>query len=789
MHALVDSFRGEAPLVTPRALPNSAAAAAVNARLLTGDLTAWRQFARTEVLENTGPVQSIFLLDTGVWLSWDDQVDVARGVIPGDTTRRTYITGLDVPRFTTLAMATSGARPWPTQTRALGVPAPGPEPLLTVGVDPNATTFAVDVFDAGDALTANWVTSPAVSSGGVLSVVSQSASVGAPASAYELRVQNNVSATAYAHRNFGMGSASVAQMSLDVSISNESGAGTNIALLVALGTSESGSGVAFGISDNNGNAAGGQVLAVYSQTSWTSRSVLASIPISDLTLGAWYTLTCSRTLNTDNTYTVSVSLYAGSALVTTVAQTGSFTIGDFCGILGDTGSSNNRSYFFDNIHVQASGATGYAPAQLATSYVYVFVNDLGEESAPSPASVTIQRTDGIVVTVATATELSSGYDNADWVVQTKRIYRAVTGTTGTAFQFVAEIPLAQATYDDTLSDSQTGDVLPSDNWALPPSDLRGILALPNGIMVGFRRNQLCFSAQNQPHAWPVEYRLNTDTDIVGIGNVDNTVVIGTESFLYVATGNDPAAYSMSKFEVPYACSSKRSFAYLTGVGVVFAGPDGLMACAGPGQVRNLTDQTLFTRRQWQDLDPGSMLGVSHNDIYFLFFESTARGPGCYAVDTRTNGFGVVEFSFHASSAHVDPIEDKMYLVLDHDAAPTDLLLADPGGLGHPADGKTIFEFEGDDEATPMVFSWTSKLWFMPRPTVMQIAQVRSPTDDYSNLVALFHGDGELVDALAIEGEVVFTLAEASKYTTFQMTLIGTSPVSVFQAGEQVQELA
>ena len=93
--------------------------------------------------------------------------------------------------------------------------------------------------------------------------------------------------------------------------------------------------------------------------------------------------------------------------------------------------------------------------------------------------------------------------------------------------------MATATYEDTLTDAQLGEVLESTGWDLPPDDLEGILALPNGIMVGFRRNQLCLSAQNRPHAWPPLYRLNTDTDIVGIANVDTTVVIGTKSFVYV----------------------------------------------------------------------------------------------------------------------------------------------------------------------------------------------------------------------------------------------------------------
>ena len=224
-------------------------------------------------------------------------------------------------------------------------------------------------------------------------------------------------------------------------------------------------------------------------------------------------------------------------------------------------------------------------------------------------------------------------------ITTKRIYRAATGNTGTVYRFVAEIPLATADYVDVLTDAQLGEVLESEDWDLPPDDLRGILALPNGVMVGFSKNQLCLSAQNHPHAWPIIYRLNVDTDIVGLGNVDTTVVIGTESFVYVASGSDPAAYSMNKFEVPQAASSKNSFAYLAGIGVTFAGPDGLMAVAGVGQVRNLTD-SVFTREQWQALNPTSMHAVSHNDIYWLFWQSGSNS-GCYAIDMKPTGFGVV----------------------------------------------------------------------------------------------------------------------------------------------------
>src|SRR6185295_17626262 len=182
MERIVNSFRGEAPRVTPRALPDNAATDAMNARLLTGDLTAWKQFEFTYALANYPVVETIYRLN-GAWLSWDTDVDVARGIIPGDTTFRTYLTGLDAPRFTNYAMATSGAQPYPTTTRLLGVPAPDSVPTLAIGVDPSPTSFSIDTMDAGDVLATSWTTnSPGV--GTRYYTVTQDGAVGNPAPSY-----------------------------------------------------------------------------------------------------------------------------------------------------------------------------------------------------------------------------------------------------------------------------------------------------------------------------------------------------------------------------------------------------------------------------------------------------------------------------------------------------------------------------------------------------------------------------------------------------------------------------
>lgn len=775
MRRAIDSFRGEAPRVTPRALPDNAAQAAVNAQLFTGDLKAWRQFATTKGLANggSGPVRTIYLLNDK-WLSWEADVDVARGIIPGDTTYRTYLTSPDLygePRFTNYALATTGAEPFPVATRPLGVPAPTSPPTLVTGIDETATTFAVNVLDEGDSLTESWTisgTTPGVSA------VTQDAVVGNPAPSYALLANNNAGIPAYAYRNFGIASGTVVRVSFDWSYESSA---TDAQMIANVMTGVLGAGIQVRYDSNFGR------FSISVGTGWasTGSSSLTSNTLALLSHSTWYTVVVQVIVNSDGTQTVTASLYLGSGLITALTVTNIFSLGDYVGFVHETSFSGQKTYY-DNILVQASGSTGYVPANLATNYVYTFVNDLGEESAPSEASVTILRPDGISVTVTTPTVVPSGV-SSDYAITTKRIYRAATGNVGTEFLFVAEIALTTADYVDVLTDAQLGEALETELWDLPPDDLEGILALPNGVMVGFRRNQLCLSAQNRPHAWPVSYRLNTDTDIVGIGNVDTTVVIGTEKFVYIASGSEPAAYSMSKFEVPYACSSKRSFNYLTGIGVVFSNPDGLMAVQGVGQIRNLTD-SVFTREQWQALDPTSIVGVSHNDIYFLFWESGSN-RGCYAIDMKATGSGIVQMAFHASASFVDPIEDKMYLVLDEDNEPDDPSLPIPAAPPVYLDGRTIYEFEGNP-SVDMTYRWLSKLWLLERPAWFTIAQVRA--EGYLNLLVRFYGDGVQVSEIVVTESTEFTLDEADEYETFQIEILGTSTVRIAQAAEDVTEL-
>lgn len=781
MRIAIDNFRGELPRTTPRALPEGAAQDALNARLLTGDLSAWRQFAMTVGLANTGPVRSLYKLADTVWLSWDADVDVARGTTGGDTSYRTYLTGPDVyaqPRMTTLALANTGVGPYPAATRPLGVPAPDTAPTTSIGTDPDADDLDVDVLDEGDELATAWQVSDTSTNGRTR----QDDSWGNPSPAYLVASSLAVGAADYARRYYDIASSVTLTVTQDFlfptsyDVSTTTITPTRHAAMFIVAGASTGALPAVRVDRTAGKLHVGSV-AGWGDATFSSK---ASATLSGLSLDTWHTVVISMALSEEDVYTLTATVYAGSAQLATVSSQITIVTGNYVGVVMSLYEPLQMTgVVVDNILVQAAGV--YDPTLVATAYVFTYTNDLGQESAPSPPSATLVRPDGVSVTVTTPTDVPSGI-SSDYGIDTKYIYRAVTGSTGTAYQFVAEVPLAQADYVDLLTDSELGSVLSADTWALPPDDMRGVIALPNGVMAGFSKNQLCLSAQNYPHAWPVEYRLNTDTAIVAIGNVDTTVVIGTESHVYVAAGTDPAAYSMSKSEVPYACVSKRSLAYLTNVGVVFAGTDGLMAVAGIGQIRNLTEQ-VFTLRQWQALAPSSITAVAHNDIYWMAYD-TGTVKGCYAIDTRQSGFGVVKMAFHFTAAWVDPKTDKLFLVLDEDNEPDDASLPEHPSMPVYLDGTTVYEFEGGD--TFMTYRWRSKLWLVP-PTAMAIAQVRA--ESYDNLLVRFYANGVQLHEAVVTEETEFVLPMADAATQLEVEILGNATVRVVQMAEDVSELA
>lgn len=126
----ISNFGGMMPRQNAAMLPNAAAQIARNCKLWHGDL---RPLKSAKSIHAPVPlaraIKSIYrmgmsLPETQYWLTWTSDVDVARGIVAGDTAERTYFTGDGVPKVTNLQMATQGGNSYPVNAYTLGVPAP-----------------------------------------------------------------------------------------------------------------------------------------------------------------------------------------------------------------------------------------------------------------------------------------------------------------------------------------------------------------------------------------------------------------------------------------------------------------------------------------------------------------------------------------------------------------------------------------------------------------------------------------------------------------------------------------
>lgn len=153
----ISRFAGASPRTGKRLLPEAASAAAVNCKLFSGELRPWRKTKTVESLTMATPPRTLYRMAGDFWLVFEDEVDIVRGPLPGDTDERSYLTGLGKPKVTTKTMvARAKAAGGMLDTFLLGVPAPDAAPTAVPlrgagGIDSRAyvSTFANSFGEEG----------------------------------------------------------------------------------------------------------------------------------------------------------------------------------------------------------------------------------------------------------------------------------------------------------------------------------------------------------------------------------------------------------------------------------------------------------------------------------------------------------------------------------------------------------------------------------------------------------------------------------------------------------------
>lgn len=293
------------------------------------------------------------------------------------------------------------------------------------------------------------------------------------------------------------------------------------------------------------------------------------------------------------------------------------------------------------------------PTQTRT-YVYTWYNEWAEESVMSPVSTTLYIKDGQQVDISGLPAAWPGsytgtYNTANMKV---RLYRTVTSAAGTKYYKVADVNLGTTTYTDTIPTKELATVLPSEFFDQPPSNMKGIQAIHNGIMVGFFENTVCFSEPGFPHAWPQKYQMQVDATIVGVSNVGQTVIILTTENPWVIQGAAPANMSKTRMDYRLPCTSKRGIVNM-GYGLVFPSPGGL------GYYSTSSGGDLLTKHvlewdTWKDFsDSASITAAQYNGKYIA---SDSKNNFLFEKHDQIGGF-LIELSqkftamyYHAASA-------------------------------------------------------------------------------------------------------------------------------------------
>lgn len=304
----------------------------------------------------------------------------------------------------------------------------------------------------------------------------------------------------------------------------------------------------------------------------------------------------------------------------------------------------------------------YSDAELEDRlYVYTYVNEFGEEGAPSEPSSMISIGDGQSVTVGmdTGATITIGSGPA-FTVQKKRIYRTVTGSNDADYQFVTEVLISAATYADSIDFASLGEIIQTETYELPPADLKGLVSHPNGFLVGFDANKLYASEPYLPYAWPSDYIKTMESEtIIALAIYGSTIVILTDSSPYLAPCTDPASISPRNADQVFPCVGRQAVVS-TGYSVVYVSPVGLISFDASGP-RNVTER-YYSSAQWR-----TIIGhASAADVTLAYQDSRVWmlcTSGLYCFDMREAGqLNITTHPLEGSTLATHPEDDALYVM-------------------------------------------------------------------------------------------------------------------------------
>jgi len=467
----------------------------------------------------------------------------------------------------------------------------------------------------------------------------------------------------------------------------------------------------------------------------------------------------------------------------------SVTAGDTTGLLLFTGDGYPR--ITDSVYATSGGGTDYpnvsfrpgapkpsAPPSITVNgaapgedddaaietvaYRYCFCAVIGGVKQYGPLSDPTTYVDvsfGFGQTITLSEILTSpgaGYQSTG---MTKRIYRATIGSSTAGWQFVDEIPLAQATFtDSTLTQNLSQTIAISESYYPPPDAMTGIRAMPSGSVVGFVKNRLIPSEPYLMHAYNPDYQRIIEYPIVCIEIVGQTALVLTEGVPYLYTGSHPSSATPDKLGGHLSCMSKRGALEINGM-VYWPTPEGIAAfnlTDGAG----LTTVGLLDMDSWAHYAPASINAYMVQGWYIGFYNTGTVAAG-FMFNPATREF--VDLDLHATAGFNDLSQGKLYLQV----------------------GDTIAQWDSDAENNLTLY-YKTRPEPLPYPCCMGYGRVLAR--GYPITFGLYDRNDRLIKTISVKDREPFVIGSGYLSDEYAVDVSGKHQVDWIGLGETIFDI-
>ena len=794
----ITSFLGIAPKVSPELLPETAGQIARNAKIYSGDLIPYPAPVVIGNTGRTGVIRTLFALKDNLgqnqWLSWLTDVDIAVVTSSDIDDQRFYYTGDGVPKVSNFTLATNGAAPYPIDYYDLGLPLPKDKPTITV-VPFTTVSTATYERDANNTAVLTTTGPHGLKDGAYITITGFTYLAGT-----YTYVGTTVTCTVANH-----GLANNTQVSLNFTSGNAVDGTYTVTVTgpntftVIVGVAPTSTGTVR-LSMESFNASGVRITVLDAETFEyfspgpqvsTTAFVTGKIDLGGPTQSrsyvyTWFTPWEEESIGSDPT----TDVFVKEGVTITVSDLPDFKPAGNNFVRGirlyrTLATSAGTEYFRLKTLWFPTDIVSVSRAANVSTVTLIYPHNLGIDDrfkisgCDGDASFNING--GIVTAIVD--------DYTFRYAQTGANVSPAIFVGGTMYVDVCENQeLDPARYwgdggnfdfIDDFDPLNLSDILASDEYDAPPSDLKGLIAAQNNILAGFTANKLYLSEPARPHAWPQSYAITFEYDIVGLASVNGAILVLTEGYPYYISGNDPAAgLSSVRIDALYPCLNSKGIVPMN-YGVVWPTHDG-MAVYSPSSGPQLATKANFNNDTWAEaLDPSTIVGEFYGDAYLA---SHSTGGFTFEPVERVGGqYVTIDYTF--TSSWYSPTEGRLYYTF----------------------GTNGDIYEWDNLAQPSVpMEWKSKVIKTTSPMNLGAARViadfKEPTLTWNQNTALWNADQSLwstsdniLFSLWVDKELLFThtvtdmdtfrLPTGYRSDTFEVAVEGDIRVRAIHLGE------